>query len=278
MPGPSLDDDDAIPAAGLVAKGQPGDNAAPLTITEISNLLKRTVEDRFGFVRLRGELSGVKRAASGHLYACLKDEGAVIDGVMWRTGAQRLSFVPEDGIEVVASGKLTTYPGRSKYQIVIETMEIAAEGALLALLVLLAVESLSAFPDFLPFFNVAVGGARGGFYLLSDSNLDWGQDLPALAAWQDRHPGRPLYLAYFGNADPASYGIRYHNLPAGYRYGPPPESLPARGPATVAISASILQGLYGRPEAGNAYAPFRDRSPDEVLGGSIYLFDLDAPP
>jgi len=121
-------------AAGLVAKGRPGDNAEPLSITEISNLLKRTVEERFGFVRLRGELSGVKRAASGHLYCCLKDEGAVIDGVMWRGGAQRLSFVPEDGIEVVASGKLTTYPGRSKYQIVIETMEIAGEGALLALL------------------------------------------------------------------------------------------------------------------------------------------------
>jgi len=97
-------------------------------------LLKRTVEDRFGFVRLRGELSGVKRAASGHLYCCLKDEGAVIDGVMWRGGAQRLGFVPEDGIEVVASGKLTTYPGRSTYQIVIERMEIAGEGALLALL------------------------------------------------------------------------------------------------------------------------------------------------
>lgn len=126
-------DDDGF-AGGLVAKAQPGDNAAPLTITQISSLLKRTVEDRFGFVRLRGELSGVKRAASGHLYCCLKDEGAVIDGVMWRTGAQRLGFVPEDGLEVVASGKLTTYPGRSKYQIVIETMEIAGEGALLALL------------------------------------------------------------------------------------------------------------------------------------------------
>jgi exodeoxyribonuclease VII large subunit len=132
MPGPSFDDDDS--AGGLVAKGQAGDNAAPLTITEISNLLKRTVEDRFGFVRLKGELSGVKRAASGHLYCCLKDEGAVIDGVMRKGGAQRLAFVPEDGIEVVASGKLTTYPGRSKYQIVIETMEIAGEGALLALL------------------------------------------------------------------------------------------------------------------------------------------------
>lgn len=134
MPGPSTDDDDYPNDGGLVAKGLAGDNAAPLTITEISQLLKRTVEDRFGFVKLRGELSGVKRAASGHLYCCLKDEGAVIDGVMWRGGVQALGFVPEDGIEVVASGKLTTYPGRSKYQIVIERMEIAGEGALLALL------------------------------------------------------------------------------------------------------------------------------------------------
>jgi exodeoxyribonuclease VII large subunit len=120
--------------SGLVAKASPGDNAAPLTISEISAMLKRTVEERFGYVRVRGELSGVKRAASGHLYLCLKDESARLDGVMWRGSAQRLAFRPEDGLEVVASGKLTTYPGRSNYQIVIERMEIAGEGALLALL------------------------------------------------------------------------------------------------------------------------------------------------
>jgi len=120
--------------AGLLASEAAGDNAPALSITEISQLLKRTVEDRFGFVRVRGELSGVKRAASGHLYLSLKDENARLDGVMWRGGAQRLGFMPEDGIEVVATGKLTTYPGRSNYQIVIERMEIAGEGALLALL------------------------------------------------------------------------------------------------------------------------------------------------
>lgn len=127
-------DTDETGMGGLVAKDVAGDNAAPLTITEISQLLKRTVEDRFGFVRLKGELSGVKRAASGHLYCCLKDEGARLDGVMWRGNAQRLSFMPEDGVEVIATGKLTTYPGRSNYQIVIDRMEIAGEGALLALL------------------------------------------------------------------------------------------------------------------------------------------------
>ncbi len=126
--------DDMQESGGLVAKDAAGDNAAPLSITEISAILKRTVEDRFGFVRLKGELSGVKRAASGHFYCALKDEGAVIDGVMWKGSAARLSFLPEDGIEVIATGKLTTYPGRSKYQIVIERMEIAGEGALLALL------------------------------------------------------------------------------------------------------------------------------------------------
>ncbi|WFL78594.1 exodeoxyribonuclease VII large subunit [Altererythrobacter arenosus] len=126
--------DNSEDSGGLVARSTEGDNAEPLTISEISAALKRTVEDRFGFVRLRGELSGVKRAASGHLYCALKDEKAVIDGVMWRGNAGRLAFVPEDGLEVIASGKLTTYPGRSKYQIVIDSLEIAGEGALLALL------------------------------------------------------------------------------------------------------------------------------------------------
>lgn len=128
-PPPNSDND-----AGLVARERQGDNAQPLTISEISALLKRTVEDRFGFVRLRGELSGVKRAASGHFYCALKDEGAVIDGVMWKGNAARLNFRAEDGLEVIATGKLTTYPGRSKYQIVIDSMELAGEGALLALL------------------------------------------------------------------------------------------------------------------------------------------------
>ncbi len=84
------------------------------------------MEDRFGFVRLRGELSGVKRAASGHFYCALKDEGAVIDGVMWKGNAARMNFRAEDGLEVIATGKLTTYPGRSKYQIVIDSLELRA--------------------------------------------------------------------------------------------------------------------------------------------------------
>ncbi|WP_176592350.1 exodeoxyribonuclease VII large subunit [Sphingobium sp. EM0848] len=118
----------------LLAEERAGDNAPPLSVSELSAMLKRTVEDRFGHVRLRGEISGFKRAASGHLYLALKDDSAVIDGVMWKGGAARLPFAPQDGVEVIATGKLTTYPGRSKYQMVIERMELAGEGALMALL------------------------------------------------------------------------------------------------------------------------------------------------
>ena len=128
-------DYDAYDSSGrLLAEERPGDNAPPLTVSELSASLKRTVEDRFGHVRLRGEISGFKRAASGHLYLCLKDDNAVIDGVMWKGSAQRLAFAAQDGVEVIATGKLTTYPGRSKYQIVLDRMELAGEGALMALL------------------------------------------------------------------------------------------------------------------------------------------------
>lgn len=137
MPGPSPYSDDTMPdatAGALVAKDAAGDNAAPLSVSAISAALKRVVEDQFGHVRIRGELSGVKRAASGHLYLALKDDAARIDGVMWRGNVQRLGFLPEDGLEVIVTGKLTTYPGRSNYQVVVDRMEIAGEGALLALL------------------------------------------------------------------------------------------------------------------------------------------------
>jgi exodeoxyribonuclease VII large subunit len=119
---------------GLLATETPGDNAPALSVSELSMALKRTVEDAFGYVRVRGEISGWKRAASGHCYLCLKDDKAVIDGVLWKGQAGALRFQPEDGIEVVATGKLTTFPGRSRYQIVIDRLELAGQGALMALL------------------------------------------------------------------------------------------------------------------------------------------------
>lgn len=121
-------------APALLADSAPGDNSAPFTVTEISGRLKRHVEDGFGHVRVRGEISGWKRVASGHCYMALKDDGAALDGVMWKMSAARLAFAPADGVEVVVTGKLTTYPGRSKYQIIVDTMELAGEGAMLALL------------------------------------------------------------------------------------------------------------------------------------------------
>jgi exodeoxyribonuclease VII large subunit len=120
--------------AGLLAKVAAGDNSPALSVSELSGALKKTIESAFGYVRVRGEISGFKRHGSGHCYFTLKDENACIDAVIWRGNAAALAFLPEDGAEVIATGKLTTYPGRSKYQIVVDRMEIAGEGALLALL------------------------------------------------------------------------------------------------------------------------------------------------
>ena len=120
--------------SGLLANVAPGDNSPALTVTELSGALKRTIENAFGKVRVRGEVSGFKRHGSGHCYFTLKDENACIDAVIWRGNTASLAFRPEDGAEVIATGKLTTYPGRSKYQLVVDHMELAGEGALLALL------------------------------------------------------------------------------------------------------------------------------------------------
>ena len=111
-----------------------GSNRPILTVGELSQALKRVVEGEFAWVSVRGEVSGFKRAASGHLYFALKDADAVLDAVCWRGVAGRLGITPEDGLEVVVTGKISTYPGRSRYQIVVERLELSGAGALLALL------------------------------------------------------------------------------------------------------------------------------------------------
>jgi exodeoxyribonuclease VII large subunit len=114
---------------------QPAGNAPEMTVSELSQRLRRTVEDAFGQVRVRGEISGFRGPhSSGHCYFSLKDEGARIDAVVWRTTLARLRFKPQEGLEVIATGRLTTYPGKSSYQIVIEALEPAGIGALMALL------------------------------------------------------------------------------------------------------------------------------------------------
>jgi len=110
-------------------------NAPEFTVSELSSSLKRTVEDAYGHVRVRGEISGFRGAhSSGHCYFALKDEGAKIEAVIWKGVHSRMRFKPQEGLEVIATGKLTTYPGSSKYQIVIEALEPAGVGALMALM------------------------------------------------------------------------------------------------------------------------------------------------
>jgi exodeoxyribonuclease VII large subunit len=109
-----------------------GANAQAYTVSELAFALKRTIEDAYGYVRLRGELSKVTFHSNGHVYLDLKDERACISGVIWKGQVRGLAVRPQTGLEVIVSGKITTYPGRSQYQIIIETMEPAGVGALLA--------------------------------------------------------------------------------------------------------------------------------------------------
>src|SRR5690606_38495174 len=109
-------------------------NIGEYTVSEISGAIRRTVEDTFGWVRVRGELGRISRPASGHIYLDLKDDRAVLSGVIWKGNAGRLQIQPEQGLEVIATGKITTFPGQSKYQMIIDALEPAGVGALMALL------------------------------------------------------------------------------------------------------------------------------------------------
>lgn len=113
---------------------QPAVQIPEFTVTEISAEVKRLVETAFNKVRIKGEIFGAKRADSGHWYLSLKDENAVLSAVVWRGVASSLAIKPEDGLEVVVTGRITTFPGKSSYQVVIEAMEVAGAGALLKLL------------------------------------------------------------------------------------------------------------------------------------------------
>ncbi|HET9020143.1 MAG TPA: exodeoxyribonuclease VII large subunit, partial [Acetobacteraceae bacterium] len=107
-------------------------NIPEYTVSEISGAVKRTLEGTFGRVRVRGEITELKRYSSGHIYFGLKDEGAKIKSVVWKFSVPRLGLVPEDGVEVIATGKISSYGERSEYQLIIERLEYAGAGALLA--------------------------------------------------------------------------------------------------------------------------------------------------
>jgi len=139
-------------------------NVVEWTVSELSAALKRTVEDAYGFVRVRGEISGFKGPhSSGHVYFALKDENACLQAVIWKGTYGRMRVKAEEGLEVIVTGRLTTYPGRSNYQIVIDSLELAGIGALMKLLEerkkKLAAEGLfdEARKQLLPFLPAAIG-------------------------------------------------------------------------------------------------------------------------
>ncbi|MDN5567773.1 MAG: exodeoxyribonuclease VII large subunit, partial [Paracoccus sp. (in: a-proteobacteria)] len=113
---------------------QPGSNAQEFTVSQLSGAVKRSIEDQFGRVRVRAEVGRVSRPSSGHLYFDLKDDRAVLAAVTWKGQAAKLAQRPEEGMEVIATGRLTTFPGQSKYQMIVDQIEPAGEGALMAML------------------------------------------------------------------------------------------------------------------------------------------------
>src|SRR3954470_12091557 len=142
---------------------EPRLNIVEVTVSELSMALKRTIEDSYGYVRVRGELGKVSYHSNGHIYLDLKDDKACLAGVVWRTAAPRIKLKLEAGLEVVVTGRITTFPGQSKYQIVIETLEPAGLGALMALVEerkkKLAAEGLfdAARKQLLPFLPAVIG-------------------------------------------------------------------------------------------------------------------------
>ena len=111
------------------------ENESPIfSVSDISQLLKDVVEGAFAEVSVKGEVSGVKRASSGHIYFSLKDNDAVLNAICWRGADATTNAAITDGLEIIAKGKLTTYPGRSNYQMIVQTAQIAGEGALLKML------------------------------------------------------------------------------------------------------------------------------------------------
>ena len=136
-------------------------NVPEYSVSEIAGAVKRTLEGAFGRVRVRGELSEVKRYASGHTYLCLKDEGGTLRGIVWKTAARSVGLKPEDGVEVIATGRISAWGDKSQYQLIIETLEYAGAGAMLArieaLRVRLAAEGLFERRRPLPFLPGVIG-------------------------------------------------------------------------------------------------------------------------
>ena len=213
-------------------------NLPELTVSELSTALKRTIEDAYGYVRVRGELGKVSYHGNGHVYFDLKDDRACIAGVIWRSTALRIALKLEAGLEVVVTGRLTTYPGRSQYQIIVDTLEPAGIGALMALLEerkrKLAAEGLfdEARKQLLPFLPTVIG------VVTSPSGAVIRDILHRLA---DRFPRRVLLWP-----------------------------VKVQGEGSAAEVAAAIEGFNALPEHGSSMLPPR---PDLIIvargGGSL---------
>jgi hypothetical protein len=159
-----------------------------------------------------------------------------------------------------------------------------AGGAIAAVLALgLFAENIAAWPNYLSFFNtpsnigIAHNGYPGGFYLLGDSNLDWGQDLKLLAQWQKKHQMLDTFLSYFGTADPAFYGVHGKHVEGGWNFRTPENSANVNGneAAYFIVSASNVQGIYyTRPDLVKQYGLLRQFPPDEIIGTTLYVYKM----
>jgi exodeoxyribonuclease VII large subunit len=231
---------------------EPQPNIAEFTVSELSAALKRTVEDAYGYVRVRGEISGYKGPhSSGHAYFALKDEGAKIEAVIWRLAFGRMRIKPEEGMEVVVTGRLTTYPNRSSYQIIVETLQPAGLGALMALLEArkkkLAAEGLfdearKQLPPFLPEVIGVVTSPTGAVI----------RDI--LHRLADRFPRRvlvwPVKVQGDGAAEQVAAAIRGFNaLPEGGSIAKPDLIIVARGGGSLEDLWSFNEEIVVRAAA-----------------------------
>ena len=227
-------------------------NAPEFTVSELSSALKRTVEDTYGHVRVRGEISGFRGPhSSGHCYFALKDESAKIEAVIWKGVHGRMRFKPQEGLEVIATGKLTTYPGSSKYQIVIEAIEPAGIGALMALMEerkkKLAAEGLfdEARKQLLPWLPEVIG-------VVTSPTGAVIRDI--LHRLQDRFPRRvlvwPVKVQGEGSAEQVAAAIRGFNaLPEGGKIPRPDLLIVARGGGSLEDLWSFNEEIVVRAAA-----------------------------
>ncbi len=227
-------------------------NAPEFTVSELSSALRRTVEDAYGHVRVRGEITGFRGPhSSGHCYFALKDESAKIEAVIWKGVHGRMRFKPQEGLEVIATGKLTTYPGSSKYQIVIEALEPAGIGALMALMEerkkKLAAEGLfdEARKQLLPWLPEVIG-------VVTSPTGAVIRDI--LHRLEDRFPRRvlvwPVRVQGEGSAEQIAGAIRGFNaLPEGGRIPRPDLLIVARGGGSLEDLWSFNEEIVVRAAA-----------------------------